>query len=117
MSERGSFTTQYIYCDRCYEAVREVLVSDDKYLRGVPIPMWGEGQRTGVGFGDDNHPRELPIVAGKIGGLYAGEEKYAMLELLAEIKPNLCPGHSIIVGVIPDSSEPVFYNTDNLDGY
>jgi hypothetical protein len=110
MSERGSFVTNYIYCDKCYEATRDILTHDGqgKYLCAVPIPMYGDGPRTAAGFGDDAHPRELPIIAGKIGGLYAGEEIHTMEELLAELGPRLCPGHEVVVAVIPDSAEPVF---------
>lgn len=115
MSERGSFVTEYIYCDKCYEAAREVFVSDDKYLRGVPIPMWGEGNRTGEGFGDDKHPRELPIIAGKIGGLYAGEEIHEMGELLRELKPKLCDGHTVSVAVLSDSGRRAIMDTDHED--
>jgi hypothetical protein len=62
MSERGSFVTEYIYCDKCFASAKTVLLEDCKYLRGVTIPMWGV--RDG----------ELPIIAGKVGGTYSGEE-------------------------------------------
>ncbi|GAI56669.1 unnamed protein product, partial [marine sediment metagenome] len=70
MSERGSFVTEYMYCDACFEAVKTKLVRDCKFLRGVVIPMWS---------GDESRS-ELPIIAGKVGGNYSGEER-AFFEL------------------------------------
>lgn len=62
MSERGSFVTEYLHCDECLAAVKAVLLGKDKFLCSTVLPgWWGEGA-------------ELPILAGKIGGLYAGEE-------------------------------------------
>lgn len=88
MSERGSFVTEYIYCDKCFEAMKKVLVCDDKYLRGVVIPMW-----TGGGC------PELPIIAGKVGGLYSGEEKAVFdLELRNQIEDTIC--HPVDVAVL-----------------
>ena len=62
MSERGSFVTEYIYCDRCFNACKEVLCKNEKYLKGIVIPSW------------KNENENLPIIAGKIGGMYANEE-------------------------------------------
>jgi len=48
MSERGSFVTEYMYCDKCLEKMKHILIQSDKYLYGRQI-------------GD------LPIIAGKLG--------------------------------------------------
>lgn len=64
MSERGSLCTEYIYCSDCVKAIKQVFDEENcgKYLHIVQIPSW-EGQG-----------KLLPIFAGKIGGLYNGEE-------------------------------------------
>lgn len=111
MSERGSFVTEYLYCDDCYEAAREILSGGDKYLHGVPIPMYGAGARTASGFGDDKHPRELPIVAGKIGGRFGGEEVHTFLFELGPALSNAmaqnpgCHDHLIRIAVLPDDRQ------------
>jgi hypothetical protein len=90
MSERGSFVTQYTYCKKCFAVLCNVLVSNDKYLKGVVIPSWQGG-------GD------LPIVAGKIGGLGFNEEFMTMDELRDELDVRLC--HPVRVAVLADSGE------------
>jgi len=80
MSERGSFVTQYIYCPKCFEIVKDVLVDDDKYLDSMPI-------------------KNQPIVAGRIGGLYANEESHAMeFEYGTILNERLC--HRVQVAVL-----------------
>ena len=97
MSERGSFTTEYIYCKDCFEAVRKILEKDDKYLKGVQIPMWS-GNETG---------EELPIIAGKIGGLHSGEELETFeFELNQEIAKVIC--HPVRIAVLAESGERIF---------
>ena len=95
MSERGSFVTEYIYCDKCLEAAKRVLLQDSKYLKGVVIPMWGGG----VG--------ELPIIAGKVGGLYKGEELVTFEnELIPELEKVIC--HPLRIAVLAESGEQIF---------
>ena len=38
MSERGSFVTEWMYCDRCFQCVKEVLGQSEKHLTGIAIP-------------------------------------------------------------------------------
>lgn len=103
MSERGSFVTEYIQCDKCFAAVREVLVSDEKFLKGVVIPSW------------DNGIRELPIVAGKIGGLYRSEELISMeYDLAPKFEGRLC--HTVRVAVLADSGESKVFTFGPSDG-
>ena len=94
MSERGSFVTQYIYCEKCFEAAKTVLLGNDKYLCSLVIPSYeGSG-------------KFLPIIAGKIGGLYAGEEIHTFLEeLIPRLEPLLCKDHAVKIVVIPDNGE------------
>lgn len=67
MSERGSFITEYIYCDKCFEACKQILLGNTKWLNSLQI-------------------HELPIIAGKIGGLYCGEEFFVIWKTHTSLK-------------------------------
>jgi len=97
MSERGSFVTEYIYCQQCFDACREVLCENEKYLKGVVIPSWtGEGN--------------LPIIAGKIGGTSMGEEFIIMkYELIPEIQEKMCADCNIRIAVLSDACGTLVY--------
>lgn len=113
MSERGSFVTEYIYCPQCFEAAKKVLLGKDKYLCSVAIPTW-EKEVPKRNKRLPPHEPELPIIAGKIGGLYAGEEVHAMEEYLRELAPLLCDGHDVTVAVLPDSGDGAFLSTRGI---
>lgn len=88
MSERGSFTTEYSYCDKCIEALKPILCCDEKYMHGVPIPM----------YGGSNEMEHLPIIAGKVGGLWGGEEVFTFHHILRErIEAVICQDFRIAV--------------------
>lgn len=92
MSERGSFCTEYINCASCFEVAKNVLVSNEKYLKGIVIPSWEKGGK------------ELPIVAGKIGGLSPGEELWGFeMYLGPEIAERIC--HTMRVAVLADNGD------------
>lgn len=94
MSERGSFVTEWMYCDRCFRCVKEVLEQSEKHLTGIAIP-WPH----------DNN-LEMPIVAGRIGGLYQGEEIDAMKELITDqLEPILC--HAVRIAVLSEQDEVI----------
>ncbi len=97
MSERGSFVTNYIYCERCFEKAKEILVQNDKYLKGVTIPHWDESED------------ELPIIAGKIGGLGPGDE---FLQMEYEIKPllNSVLCHKMTIAILPENGMNAIIN-------
>lgn len=95
MSERGSFVTEYIYCPKCLHVLQEVLISNDKFLMGIQIPSW-------------NNSSLLPIIAGKIGGLHAGEELETMRDELAPLfQEALC--HPVRIAVIPENGEATVF--------
>ena len=108
MSQRGSFVTEYIYCSKCLEAAKKVLLSDEKYLNSQQILSWE---------GDGSY---LPIIAGKLGGSYSGQELidfeyYYAKDLAKEI---CCP---MRVAVIAETDvnekncrEKIFYIKPNL---
>lgn len=95
MSERGSFVTEYIYCPKCFNAVREILLGNKKYLQSIEIPHW------------DGDKEPLPIIAGKIGGLSEGEE-LATFEfgLIPKIENVIC--HKMRIAVLADHGERIF---------
>lgn len=74
MSERGSFTTQYMYNGRDYEIIRKVLDKDSKYLCVSPPAYWG------------NKDNELPIVSGKVGEISCGMEWLTIASALFEVQ-------------------------------
>lgn len=72
MSERASFTSEYISCPEDYAALREMAeeIGNDKYLCFVPPTKWAN---------DQGEEFEMPIIQGKVGSLGSGME-YATLE-------------------------------------
>jgi hypothetical protein len=94
MSERGSFVTEYIYCSRCFEAAKAVLLGRAKHLCATTVPGWSSEE-------------ELPIIAGKVGGMYAGEEIDAFsTRYTKELAPRLC--HPLRIAVLAETGEHIF---------
>ncbi len=90
MSERGSFVTGYIYCVRCFDIAKKILLGKEKYLCSTTIPHW------------DTTVPELPIIAGKIGGLYQGEELSTFeFDIIPRLAAELC--HKLKIAVLSDS--------------
>lgn len=86
MSERGSFVTQYCYCDKCFSVLKKRLLNKTKQLCSTQIPSWCD--------------QEIPIIAGKIGGLFMGEEVVYMKEIASLLEKELC--HDVYICVIPE---------------
>ena len=74
MSERGSFTTEYIYDGEDYETIRNALDHKNKYLCISPPANWGCGDE--------------PIVSGKVGELTPNYEYMTICEALDGVKTN-----------------------------
>lgn len=85
MSERGSFVTSYIYCNICFGIAKKIFL-DKKVLE------------------DAVQINDLPIIAGRVHGTYAGEELHVMQSVIKEIEHLIC--HQFHVAVIPDSADP-----------
>jgi hypothetical protein len=103
MSERGSFVTEYVYCGKCFEAAKSVLLGRHKGLCSVVVPHWNL----------EHEGPEMPIIAGKVGGLGAGDELLAFeFGLNAEIAKVLC--HPMRIAVLAESGERVFTVTPNV---
>ena len=95
MSERGSFVTQYCYCEKCFEGLKKILVSTDKYLCSTVPPSWCN--------------QEIPVIGGKIGGLYDGEEIHQFdVNMRERIENALCKGHTITIAVMADGGQNEF---------
>lgn len=79
MSERGSFVTEYIWCEKCFEIVRAEMSKCEEITCMV---------------------NDLPIIAGKItGGQYGNEELVITLDLFWDSAP--C--HPVRIAVITDT--------------
>lgn len=72
MSERASFTSEYIYSWDDYTRVRKALDKKSKYLCIAPPVDWGAG--------------ELPIIQGKVGSLSLGMEYYTLADALEGVQ-------------------------------
>ena len=97
MSERGSFVTEYIGCDKCFKAAKGVLLLREKYLCSTVVPHWNAA----------NEGPELPIIAGKVGGLYRGEELDTFEhELVPALEAVLC--HQMRIAVLAEGGERIF---------
>lgn len=70
MSQRSSFTSEYIYCYEDYKSIKKASEEwgNGKYLCFAPPAKW-----------DDN---EMPIIQGKVGALYPTGEAQSMLEFM-----------------------------------
>jgi len=87
MSQRGSFVTEYIYCSKCFEAAKGVLLLRDKSLCSVVVPGWSPGEL------------ELPIIAGKLG--YTWSEAHAIEhEIGPELAAVIC--HPVRIAVLQE---------------
>lgn len=85
MSERASFTSEYIYSWDDYTKVRKALDKKSKYLCIAPSVDWGAG--------------ELPIVQGKVGSLSSDMEYYTLVTALEGVQVD----DSVDFVVISDS--------------
>ena len=96
MSERGSFCTEFIYCPKCLEKMKLALIGNEKYLYSEQV-------------------REMPIIAGKVGGSYCGAE-LVWFELEAFDNPETWPCHPVRIAVHSDceGSSILVVNPDGI---
>lgn len=95
MSERGSFTTEYVYCEKCFAAIKEILLSNEKSLCSTIIPSWCK--------------QEIPIIAGKIGSLVIGGEFLTFeMEIIPQLEEVIC--HDMRIAVLSDSGGDKIFN-------
>lgn len=89
MSQRGSFVTEYIYCEKCLEAARNILLADSVEIYGQAL--------------DD------PIIAGLIR--HSSDEALSFeLNIFPRLLAVVC--HEMRVVVIPEADNPVIFVVD-----
>ena len=106
MSERGSFTTQYIYNDADYKIVRAALDRKQKYCCIGSPATWSNGETI----------FEMPIVSGKVGGMAGGDEWEEVWDAFYGLKTEtpisavvMCDnGQMVVVGKTPDGECAAF---------
>ena len=97
MSERGTFITQHINCNACAWGLRSA-------LSGFEPTKFFCIADSEVFYGEGGVPR---ITAGRIGGLYAGEELHSFEDHIAPvIAASIC--HPVRVAVLAADGERVF---------
>lgn len=101
MSERGSFCTEYLYCDNCANALKVVfdkenLHEGNKYFKPEYLYCVADN-------GSESHEK-FRIIAGKVGGLYGGEEHSIFDWTLREsIEQAICC--PVDIAVLSDDSD------------
>ena len=101
MSQRGSWVTEYVYCPKCVAALDAYFKASPqgKYLSAYRIPSW-----------DNSQAEPMPIWAGKVGGLYLGEEAHAFeFEVVPELEKVV--GCKLRIAVLPESLEGEYDKT------
>lgn len=90
MSNRGSFVTEYIYCNKCFQAAKTILLAREKELCSVAVPHWNP----------EHEGPEMPIIAGKLGHLWS-EAQLMEQELGPKLAKVIC--HPIRIAVLEES--------------
>ena len=93
MSQRGSFCTEYIYCEKCYRSTLEILEREMEYVK-------------------THEPAH--IISGKVSGLYANEEVHIFQnDILPMIRGVVC--HNVRLVVIPEDEDAMFCSVEPLN--
>lgn len=93
MSERGTWVTEHIYCQQCVDRFQEFLIDSgcgtngEKYWSYVKLSPWS--------------------FAGRISGLYSGEELHDWDSIAEDLGKVLC--HPVRVAVISDTAGEKIY--------
>lgn len=97
MSQRGSFVTEFIFCPKCLDAAKKILVDSHKYLYSDQLTI---------------HGSSLPIVGGKVGDTRSdGELREFEHELIPALEAKIC--HPMRVAVLAEDGERIFYAVPN----
>ena len=103
MSERGSFTTEYVYCRKCFKAIQPILLGNGKWLCSRVCPAYWDKEDNELG--DDFF---IPIISGKIGGNYPRNE---FVDFLTDYGPRveevIC--HPLRIAVLADNGRSELY--------
>ena len=100
MSERGSFVTEFIYCWECFGKMQDILCvkEESKFLCGHVLTV-------------NNIPTH--VIAGRIGGLYIGEEIDVFRYRIFTSENSPC--HIVRIAIISDNGGVAFIQV-NPDG-
>lgn len=93
MSERGTWITEHIYCKECLHRFQKFLddtgciaVAGNKYWSYVKVGEW--------------------VFAGKISGLYSGEEIHDWDNMTEDLQKLLC--HPMRIAVLAGDGEKIY---------
>jgi hypothetical protein len=93
VSERGTWVTEFIYCDRCVEAFRKFL--EDSVCADDESKYWSFRRLGEHAF------------AGRISGMFPGEELQLFeYDIVPKLKEMLC--HSLRIAVLADGGSEIF---------
>lgn len=94
MSDRGAFTTEFIYCQKCFEAVRNVLLNIEQ-AHWISVNVL---QREG---------KDAPIIAGYISSHHtSGELHYIEFDIIPELEEVIC--HTVRIAVLAEVGAEIF---------
>lgn len=96
MSERSSFVTENIGCSRCLAKLLPLLTTREKYLCGIQIPSWNEGNM-------------LPIIAGKIGARASGLEWEVLQDIFSVVEFTDFICHPIRLSILHDNGDSTVF--------
>lgn len=106
MSDRGSFCTEYIYCPKCFNAVKNVILKDQGDCFYCKI----RNQRndfTHYSIKSVFDTKNIQIVCGFISSTASGFEILAFKEsIIPELKKVIC--HEVRIVVIAENGERIF---------
>lgn len=94
MSQRGSFTTEFIYCPKCFAVIWEAFCARWERKRFEPTQLL------------DSDGVHYPIIAGKIGDGDTGSENVFMRALIVELQDSRKLCCKVWVVVLGESQEP-----------
>lgn len=102
MSERGSYITNWFYCDICEELTRKSIQKIFKDFK--KDGFFAARKNTIVKI------KGQPIYAGRISGGGATDEIFIFKEIANEISKKICDDHTIRIAVLCDSQRDALFS-------
>jgi hypothetical protein len=101
MSDRGSFVTEWISCDRCLAAAKRALFAPHDNLRCVQMVRAAE------------RDMDLPIIVGMVKSGGGGMGLIAMDVLTSCLHPDLC--HPLRIAVLDENGQNIIAVGNGVD--
>lgn len=101
MSDRSSFITEFIHCDRCLEAAKRVLMAPNEVLRCAQQLM------------DVERGTLLPVIVGMTKTTLRGGALIEMDRLTLELHPLLC--HPLRIAVLDEWGQQILIVGNGAD--